>query len=89
MKNLLTEALTILRGTKANDTSNKARGRRAHARALTMVSLADETAELRREQRITNLLTLAQVDTTQADRALREARRMMAEDEPEGPDRLA
>jgi hypothetical protein len=81
MKNLLTEALEILRDTDANDTRTKARGRRAHARVLAMINFADETARLSREQRIANLLTLAQTDHEDAGWALDEARRMLSADE--------
>jgi hypothetical protein len=81
MKNLLTEALEILRGTDANDTRTKARGRRAHARVLAMINFADETARLSREQRIANLLALAQTDHEDAGWALDEARRMLSEEE--------
>jgi hypothetical protein len=79
MKNLLAEALEILRDTEANDTRTKARGRRAHARVLTMIDLADETAKLSREQRIGNLLALAQLDK-ESGWALEEARRMLSEE---------
>jgi hypothetical protein len=81
MKNLLVEALEILRGTDANDTRTKARGRRAHARVLAMIDFADETARVSREQRIANLLTLAQLDHKDSDWALKEARRMLSEEE--------
>lgn len=81
MKTLLTEALQILRGTDANDSRTKARGRRAHARVLAMINFADETASLSREQRIANLLTLAQTEHEDAQWALGEARRMLSETE--------
>jgi hypothetical protein len=81
MKNLLVEALEILRGTDANDTRTKARGRRAHARVLAMINSADEMANLSREQRIANLLTLAQLDHKDSAWALKEARRMLSEEE--------
>lgn len=79
MEKLLNEALEILRGTDANDTRTKARGRRAHARVLAMINFADETARLSREQRIANLLTLARTDHDDAEWALNEARRMLSE----------
>ncbi|MGM7669826.1 hypothetical protein [Microbacterium sp. A93] len=79
MKWLLIEALEILRGTDANDTRPKARGRRAHARVLAMINFADETARLSREQHIANLLALAKTDHADADWALGEARRMLSE----------
>ena len=62
------------------DTRTKARGRRAHARVLTMINLADETAKLSREQRIGNLLALAQLDHKDSGWALEEARRMLSEE---------
>jgi hypothetical protein len=77
---LLSQATKILAGTEANDSRTKARGRRAHARVLTMIALADATDHLRREQRIANLLALARVDEGAADWALAEARRMIAAD---------
>jgi hypothetical protein len=80
MKNLLVEALEILRGTDANDTRTKARGRRAHARVLAMINSADEMAKLSREQRIANLLSLAQLDHKDAGWALKEARRMLSDE---------
>jgi hypothetical protein len=80
MKNLLVEALEILRGTDANDTRTKARGRRAHARVLAMINSADEMAKLSHEQRIANLLSLAQLDHKDAGWALKEARRMLADE---------
>lgn len=80
MKNLLVEALEILRGTDANDTHTKARGRRAHARVLAMINSADEMAKLSREQRIANLLSLAQLDHKDAGWALEEARRMLSDE---------
>jgi hypothetical protein len=80
MKNLLTKALRILRDTDADDVRTKARARRAHARVLAMINFADETARLSREQRIANLLTLAQLDHEDSGWALEEARRMLSED---------
>lgn len=79
VKELLTEALQILKGTDANDTRTRARGRRAHARVLAMINFADETAKLSREQRINNLLMLARTDHEDAEWALSEARRMLSE----------
>lgn len=79
MKELLTEALQILKGTDANDTRTRARGRRAHARVLAMINFADETAKLSREQRIANLLALARTDHEDAAWALREAHQMLSE----------
>lgn len=81
MKTLLTEALQVLRGTDANDTRTRARGRRAHARVLAMINFADETARLGREQHIANLLTLSQSGHEDAEWALGEARRMLSETE--------
>jgi hypothetical protein len=81
MKNLLTEAMSILRDTDADDVRTKARARRAHARVLAMINFADETARLSREQRIANLLTLAQAEHPDAEWALDEARRMLTEGE--------
>lgn len=46
-----------------------------------MINFADETARLGREQHIANLLTLAQRDHEDAEWALGEARRMLAETE--------
>ncbi len=80
MKNLLTEALKILRDTDADDVRTKARARRAHARVLAMINFADETARLSREQRIANLLALARLDHEDSVWALEEARRMLSED---------
>jgi hypothetical protein len=82
---LLARALEVLGDTKVNDASTKARGRRAHARVLAMIGLSDSTERLAREQRIANLLTLARVDGVDADWALAEARRMLAEDRPAAP----
>jgi hypothetical protein len=75
---MLWRALRVLEGTKVNDSSTRARGRRAHARVLTMIGLVQESARLGREQRIANLLTLAQVDTQDAGWALEEAGRMLS-----------
>ncbi|GAA1659163.1 hypothetical protein GCM10010977_08470 [Citricoccus zhacaiensis] len=85
MKNLLTEALTILGNTEVNDTRHKARGRRAQARVLAMISVADATARMYREQRIANLLVLAQMEKDYADWALSEARRLLSADKPGDP----
>lgn len=78
-KTLLTEALQILKGTNADDSRVKARGRRAHARVLAMINFADETARLSREQRIANLLMLAKMDHEDSQWALDEARSMLHE----------
>lgn len=81
MENLLVEALKILEGTDADDVRTKARSRRAHARVLAMINFADETARHSREQRIANLLSLAQLDHKDSEWALAEARRMLSEEE--------
>jgi hypothetical protein len=80
MDRLLAQAQKIIAGTEANDSRTKARGRRAHARVLTMIALAEATDNLRHEQRIANLLALARVDQETADWALGEARRMLSAD---------
>ncbi|REE04267.1 hypothetical protein LG284_14085 [Citricoccus nitrophenolicus] len=77
---LLTEALQILKDTDADDSRVKARGRRAHARVLAMINFADETARLRREQRIANLLMLARMSHDDSEWALDEARSMLHEE---------
>lgn len=74
---LLAEAMQILKGTDADDSRVKARGRRAHARVLAMINFADETARLSNEQRIANLLMLAQMDHEDSAWALDEARSML------------
>jgi hypothetical protein len=76
----LAQARKILRGTGADDAGTQARGRRAHARVLAMIAQAEATDRLCREQRIANLLALARIDPDAADRALSEARRLLAED---------
>ena len=81
MKKLLTEALEIVKATEPSDIRTKARGRRAHARVLATISLARATAAACREQRIANLLILAQIEGHEADWALREAHRMLADDQ--------
>ncbi|MDI3330273.1 MAG: hypothetical protein QJR09_05975 [Micrococcus sp.] len=78
MKHLLTEALEVLGATDADDVRTRARARRAHARVLAMINFADETARLSREQRIANLLALAQTGHEDAQWALDEARRMLS-----------
>lgn len=78
-RTLLSDALQILKGTDADDSRVKARGRRAHARVLAMINFADETARLSREQRIANLLMLAQMDHEDSQWALDEARAMLHE----------
>jgi hypothetical protein len=42
-----------------------------------MIEFADEVSGMRREQRIANLLTLAQMDKKDSKSALEEARRML------------
>ena len=66
MSRLLAEALDVVDATDAYDSSTEARGRRAHARVLATIELAKATARLHREQRIANLLQLAQLDTKDA-----------------------
>ncbi|MEO9248029.1 hypothetical protein ABDK96_10075 [Citricoccus nitrophenolicus] len=78
-RTLLSDALQILKGTDADDSRVKARGRRAHARVLAMINFADETARLSREQRIANLLMLAKMDHEDSQWALDEARAMLHE----------
>lgn len=80
MNKRLEEALSILGDIDAEDASNDARGRRAHARVLAMIEFADEVAELRREQRIANLLKLAQFGKKDSQAALNEARRLLGVD---------
>ena len=80
MKDLLAEALDVVHATDACDSSTEARGRRAHARVLATIELADATAKLHREQRIANLLQLAQLDTKDSRWALKEARRLLSAD---------
>ncbi|HEX2247571.1 MAG TPA: hypothetical protein VHH13_08475, partial [Arthrobacter sp.] len=62
---------------EADDATNEARGRRAHARVIAMIEFADEVSGMRREQRIANLLTLAQMDKKDSKTALEEARRLL------------
>lgn len=78
MNDIVLEALNILGDTDTDDSGPEARGRRAHARVLAMIELARESGRSRREQRIANLLTLAQLDKKDASDALREARRLMS-----------
>jgi hypothetical protein len=80
MNDNLSEALGILGDTDADDVAPQARGRRAHARVLAMIEMAREAERNRREQRIANLLLLAQLDKKDAGWALKEARRLMAEE---------
>ncbi|MEE1622405.1 hypothetical protein ACQ3I4_13000 [Zafaria sp. Z1313] len=78
---ILDEALEVLSGTDPEDASAEARGRRAHARVLAMIEMARQAEASQREQRIANLLLLAQLDKKDAGPALKEARRLMAEDD--------
>ncbi|GAA3701664.1 hypothetical protein GCM10023081_42630 [Arthrobacter ginkgonis] len=80
MSGRLNEALDVVDATDAYDSSTEARGRRAHARVLATIELAEATAKLHREQRIANLLQLAQLDTKDSAWALKEARKMLAAD---------
>ena len=80
MNERLAEAIAILGDIEADDASNDARGRRAHARVIAMIEFADEVSGMRREQRIANLLTLAQMDKKDSKTALEEARRLLALD---------
>ena len=80
MNQRLAEAIAILGDVEADDASNDARGRRAHARVIAMIEFADEVSGMRREQRIANLLTLAQMDKKDSKTALEEARRLLALD---------
>jgi hypothetical protein len=77
MNERLAEALAILGDIETDDASNDARGRRAHARVIAMIEFADEVSGMRREQRIANLLTLAQMDKKDSKTALEEARRLL------------
>ncbi|WP_411730717.1 hypothetical protein [Paeniglutamicibacter sp.] len=81
MNDVISEALIVLGSTDADDSGPEARGRRAHARVLAMIELARESGRSRREQRIANLLMLAQLDKKDSSEALREARRLMSLDE--------
>lgn len=74
---ILNDALELLSSTEPDDASVEARGLRAHARVLAMVEMAREAARTRREQRIANLLLLAQLDKKDSNRALKEARRLL------------
>jgi hypothetical protein len=65
----------------ADDASTEARGRRAHARVIAMIEFADEVSGMRREQRIANLLALAQLGKKDSQPALNEARRLLALDD--------
>lgn len=80
MDDLLTEAMTILGDTKAKDAGSSARARRAHARVLAMLDMNMRMARQHREQRIANLLQLAQASAEDAEWALSEAQRMLRED---------
>lgn len=85
MDDIISEALTILGNTDADDSGPEARGRRAHARVLAMIELVRESERSRREQRIANLLQLAQLDKKDSTGALKEARRLMSfDDDPAG-----
>jgi hypothetical protein len=77
MNERLAEAMAILGDIEADDATNEARGRRAHARVIAMIEFADEVSGMRREQRIANLLTLAQMDKKDSKTALEEARRLL------------
>jgi hypothetical protein len=77
MNERLAEAIAILGDIEADDATNEARGRRAHARVIAMIEFADEVSGMRREQRIANLLTLAQMDKKDSKIALEEARRLL------------
>lgn len=85
---ILNEALELLDEMDPEDSSTEARGLRAHARVLAMVEMAREAAWTRREQRIANLLTLAQLDKKDSSRALKEARRLLFEGDGDADDRL-
>ncbi|GAA4284214.1 hypothetical protein GCM10022261_17450 [Brevibacterium daeguense] len=85
VENLLTEALEILGDTDADDSTAEARGRRAHARVLAMVEMTNEAALARREQRIANLLALAQLDKKDSAWALKEAREMLSDSTAAAP----
>lgn len=80
MNHRLHEALAILGDIDAEDASTDARGRRAHARVIATIEFADEVSALRREHRIANLLTLAQLGKKDSQAALDEARRLLALD---------
>lgn len=86
MDELLTEATKILGDTKAKDAGANARARRAHARVLAMLDMNLRMARQQREQRIANILQLAQTNAEDSEWALREARRML-HDDPEGTSR--
>lgn len=81
MDELLTEATKILGDTKAKDAGANARARRAHARVLAMLDMNVRMARQQREQRIANLLQLAQTSAEDSDWALREAQRMLHDDQ--------
>lgn len=78
MDDILSEALNVLSNTDADDSGPEARAHRAHARVLVMIELVRESGRSRREQRIANLLMLAQLDKKDASDALREARRLLS-----------
>ncbi|NKX52200.1 hypothetical protein HER39_16820 [Arthrobacter deserti] len=80
MNSRLQEAIAILGEIEADDASTEARGRRAHARVIAMIEFADEVSAMRREQRIANLLALAQLGKKDSQAALDEARRLLALD---------
>lgn len=80
MNSRLQEAITILGEIEADDASTEARGRRAHARVIAMIEFTEEVSAMRREQRIANLLTLAQMGKKDSQAALNEARRLLALD---------
>lgn len=81
MDDLLTEAMRILGDTKAKDAGASARARRAHARVLAMLDMNMRMSRQQREQRIANLLQLAQTDADDAEWALQEAQRMLRDDD--------
>lgn len=78
---LLTEARRILGNTKAKDAGASARARRAHARVLAMLDMNVRMARRHREQRIANLLQLAQSDADDAEWSRHEAQRMLRNDD--------
>lgn len=81
MDDLPTEALRILGETKAKDAGSVARARRAHARVLAMLDINMQMARQNREQRIANLLQLAQTDSVSSEWALQEAKRMLRDED--------
>lgn len=80
MEDLLTEARAILGETKAEDAGSSTRARRAHAHVLAMLDMNVRMARQHSEQRIANLLHLAQTSAEDAEWALSEAQRMLRED---------